>query len=107
MAKTIFVGNLPWTVADADLQAKFAQFGTVISARVVTDKFSGRSRGFGFVDMEDADADKAIAAMTGYKWNDRELTINEAKPKSEGGDRPRGDRPRGDRPGGDRRSFNR
>lgn len=85
MAKTIFVGNLPWTVTDSDLQSLFSQFGTVISARVVTDKFSGRSRGFGFVDMEDADADKAISGMTGYKLGDRELTVNEAKPKSEGG----------------------
>ena len=84
MAKTIFVGNLPWSVNDEQLKEKFVQFGSVISARVVTDKFSGRSRGFGFVDMENADADKAIAAMTGYKWSDRELTINEAKPKTEG-----------------------
>jgi RNA recognition motif-containing protein len=87
--KSIFVGNLPWSVADADLQAKFSEFGTVLSARIVTDKFSGRSRGFGFVDMEDADAEKAIAAMTGYKWDNREITCNEAKPKSEGSDRPR------------------
>ena len=105
MAKTIFVGNLPWKVADADLQEKFAQFGTVISARVVTDKFSGRSRGFGFVDMEDADAAKAIEGMTGYKWEDRELTINEAKPKTEGSG-PRRDRDGGGG-GGNRRSFNR
>lgn len=87
MAKTIFVGNLPWSVADADLQTKFSEFGTVISARVVMEKFSGRSRGFGFVDMEDADAEKAISALTGYKWDGREITINEAKPKSEGGPR--------------------
>ena len=63
--KSIFVGNLPWSVTDADLQAKFSEFGNVISARVVSDKFSGKSRGFGFVDMDDADAEKAIAAMTG------------------------------------------
>ena len=111
MAKTIFVGNLPWSVTDADLQTKFAEFGAVISARVVTDKFSGRSRGFGFVDMEDADAAKAIAEMTGKKWGDRELTINEAKPKSEGGSRDRdgGGGGRRDRDGGgDRRGgFNR
>lgn len=88
MAKTIFVGNLPWSTADADLSAMFSQFGTVLSAHVITDKFSGRSRGFGFVDMEDADAEKAIAGMAGYKLNDRELTVNEAKPKSaEGGPR--------------------
>ncbi|OGC35654.1 RNA-binding protein [candidate division WOR-1 bacterium RIFOXYB2_FULL_48_7] len=80
--KSIFVGNLPWSIKDEDLQSKFTEFGTVISARVVKDKMTGRSRGFGFVDMEDADADKAIAAMTGFKWGDRELTVNEAKPKT-------------------------
>lgn len=88
--KSLFVGNLPWSVADADLQAKFAEFGNVLSARIVTDKFSGRSRGFGFVDMEDADAEKAIAAMNGQKWpgGDRDITVNEARPKTErrGGD---------------------
>jgi RNA recognition motif-containing protein len=83
--KSIFVGNLPWSATDDELKAKFLEFGNVISARVVNDKFSGKSRGFGFVDMEDADAEKAIAAMSGYKWGDREITVNEAKPKSEGG----------------------
>lgn len=96
--KSIFVGNFPWSVTDADLQAKFAEFGNVISARVVNDKFSGKSRGFGFVDMEDADAQKAIAAMTGYKWGDREITVNEARPKTENRDR---------NSGGERRDFNR
>jgi len=95
--KSIFVGNLPWTVTNADLQAKFAEFGNVISARVVSDNFSGKSRGFGFVDMEDADAEKAIAAMSGYKWGDREITVNEARPKTE----------KRERSGGGRRDFNR
>lgn len=81
--KSIFVGNLPWAVKDEDLKVKFEEFGAVLSARIVTDKFSGRSRGFGFVDMEDADADKAVAAMTGYKWGDREITVNEARPKTD------------------------
>lgn len=81
--KSIFVGNLPWSVANADLEAKFSEFGNVSSARVMTDKFSGKSRGFGFVDMEDADAAKAISAMSGYKWGDREITCNEARPKTE------------------------
>lgn len=89
MAKTIFVGNLPWSATDTDLQQKFSEFGTVISARVITDKFSGRSKGFGFVDMDDASAEKAISSMSGYKWGERELTVNEAKPKTEGGDRNR------------------
>lgn len=85
--KSIYVGNLPWTVNDEELKAKFSEFGNVLSARIVTDKFSGRSRGFGFADMEDADADKAIAAMNGYKWGDREITVNEARPKRERSDR--------------------
>jgi len=81
--KSLFVGNLPWSASDADLQAKFSEFGNVLSARVIADKFSGRSRGFGFVDMEDADAEKAIAAMNGYNWDGRDITVNEAKPKTE------------------------
>jgi RNA recognition motif-containing protein len=81
--KSIFVGNLPWSVTDADLEAKFSEFGNVQSARVISDKFTNKSRGFGFVDMDDADAQKAIAAMSGYKWSDREITCNEAKPKTE------------------------
>lgn len=96
--KSIFVGNLAWSVTDAELSQKFSEFGNVLSARVVTDKFSGKSRGFGFVDMEDADADKAIAGMTGFKWGDREVTVNEARPRSEG---------RRDRPDSGRRGFGR
>ena len=83
--KSIFVGNLPWSATNEELEQKFSEFGNVKSARIVTDKFSGKSRGFGFVDMEDADAQKAIAAMSGQKWGERELTVNEAKPKSNSG----------------------
>ncbi|OGC36301.1 hypothetical protein A2311_01395 [candidate division WOR-1 bacterium RIFOXYB2_FULL_48_7] len=81
--KSIFVGNLPWSVTNADLEAKFSEFGAVSSARVMTDNMTGKSRGFGFVDMEDGDAEKAIAAMSGFKWGDREITCNEARPKTE------------------------
>jgi RNA recognition motif-containing protein len=90
--KSIFVGNLPWSATDAELSGKFSEFGNVISARVVTDKFSGKSRGFGFVEMENADAEKAIAGMNGYKWGEREITVNEARPKTEGGSGGRSDR---------------
>ncbi|MEA3493119.1 MAG: RNA-binding protein [Candidatus Margulisiibacteriota bacterium] len=90
--KSIFVGNLPWSVTDSDLEAKFSEFGAVSSARIVSDKFSGRSRGFGFVDMDDEAAQKAIAAMQGYKWGDREVTCNEAKPKTDRSSGPRRDR---------------
>ena len=88
--KSIFVGNLPWSVKSEDLEAKFSEFGTVKSARVMSDNMPGRSKGFGFVDMEnDDEAQKAIAAMSGSKWEDREITCNEARPKT---DRPRRDR---------------
>lgn len=97
--KSIFVGNLPWSATDDELKTKFSEFGNVLSARVVTDKFSGKSRGFGFVDMEDADAQKAIEAMNGFKWGDREMTVNEARPKTE--------RRGGGGGGGGRRDFNR
>jgi RNA recognition motif-containing protein len=83
--KSIFVGNLPWSATNEELEQKFSEFGNVKSARIVTDKFSGKSRGFGFVDMEDADAEKAIAAMNGQKWGERDLTVNEARPKSNSG----------------------
>ncbi|MBU1027311.1 MAG: RNA-binding protein [Candidatus Margulisbacteria bacterium] len=94
--KSIFVGNLPWSATNEELEQKFSEFGEVKSARIVNDKMTGKSRGFGFVDMEDADAAKAIAGMSGQKWGDRDLTVNEARPKSSGG---------GGR--GERRSFDR
>jgi RNA recognition motif-containing protein len=95
--KSIFVGNLPWSATDEELKAKFSEFGTVISARIMMDKMTNRSRGFGFVEMEDADLPKAIAGMSGQKWGDRELTVNEARPKTENRDRN----------GGGRRDFSR
>jgi RNA recognition motif-containing protein len=88
--KRIFVVNFPWSVTDADLLAKFSQFGEVASAKVVTDKLSGRSRGFGFVDMpNDTEAQKAIDAVNGSDWSGRQITANEAKPRT---DRPQRDR---------------
>ena len=95
MSKTLYVGNLPWQTNETELTSAFEAHGQVISSRIVTEMGTGKSRGFGFVDMEDADAEKAIAAMSGQKWGDRELTVNEAKPKSESRDR------------GPRREFNR
>jgi len=82
--KSIFVGNLPWSATDEEMKSKFSEFGNVISARIMMDKITNKSRGFGFVDMEnDSDMQKAIAGMSGQKWGDRELTVNEAKPRTE------------------------
>ena len=83
----IYVGNLAYEVTDGDLEAAFSAFGPVTSARVVMDRFSGRSRGFGFVEMADADAQKAIASMSGKDLKGRALTVNEAKPREGGGGR--------------------
>jgi RNA recognition motif-containing protein len=91
MAKSLFVGNLPWSATEDELKAKFEEHAKVLAARIVTDKFSGRSKGFGFVEVDDADAEKAISAMNGQKIGDREIVVNEARPKTERSDRPRRD----------------
>ncbi len=88
----IYVGNLPYETTDEDLHAAFGQHGPINSARVVMDRFSGRSRGFGFVEMADADGQKAIAAMNGKDMKGRALTVNEARPREAGGNRGGGDR---------------
>jgi RNA recognition motif-containing protein len=86
----IYVGNLPFTTGDEELRELFARFGTPSSARVVTDKMTGRSRGFGFVEFDDDEQAKAaINELNGRDFNGRALTVNEARPQS--GDRgPRG-----------------
>jgi cold-inducible RNA-binding protein len=77
----IYVGNLPFTTADSDLQNLFAQFGEVVSAKVIKDRESGRSKGFGFIEMSDEGANAAIAALNGKDFMGRKLTVNEARPK--------------------------
>ena len=83
MTKSLFVGNLPWSVTEEELKAKFEEHAKVLAARVVTDKISGRSKGFGFVEVEDADAEKVITAMNGQKIGEREIVVNEARPRTE------------------------
>ena len=82
----IYVGNLPFEATDESLQTAFTEFGEVTTARVITDRFSGRSRGFGFVEMPDnAEAEAAIAAMNGKDMGGRALTVNEARPREDRG----------------------
>jgi len=84
VAKKLFVGNLPFSVTDEQLNETFKAMGEVGSANVVTDKFSGRSRGFGFVEMtQDADAEKAVKELNGKEIEGRKIVVNEARPKSE------------------------
>lgn len=83
MARTLYVGNLPWATRSEDLAAAFSAHGEVLSSRVITDRATGRSRGFGFVEVRDEDADTMIAAMNGTELNGRIITVNEAKPRGE------------------------
>lgn len=86
----IYVGNLPYTTTDADLSAAFGQYGEVASAAVIMDKMTGRSKGFGFVEMPaQAEAEAAIQALDGQDFNGRNLKVNEAKPREERPRRPR------------------
>ena len=80
MAKKIFVGNLSFQTTDSDLNDLFAQFGEVESASIITDRDTGRSKGFGFVAMSDDNAEKAISQLNGTELNGRALTVNEARP---------------------------
>lgn len=74
----IYVGNLPWSTTDSDLEQLFAAIGPVTSASVVTDRDTGRSRGFGFVEMSQADGQRAIAELNGHTIDSRPLRVNEA-----------------------------
>ena len=78
----IYVGNLDFKVNENDLKEIFEEYGEVSSAKIITDKFSGRSKGFGFVDMENTDeANKAIKELNGATYVNREMVVNEARPK--------------------------
>ena len=84
----IYVGNLPFETTEDQLQVAFTEHGEVTSARIITDRMTGRSRGFGFVEMADnSEAEAAIQALNGKDFGGRQLTVNEARPKEEGGRR--------------------
>jgi RNA recognition motif-containing protein len=92
MSKKIFVGNLPFTTTSADLETLFSEAGTCESASVVTDRDTGRSRGFGFVEMSSSsEADKAISSLNGRDLQGRQINVSEARPRegSSNGGRPR------------------
>jgi len=84
MAKKLYVGNLPYSMKDEDLQNLFAEAGEITSAVVINDKYSGRSKGFGFVEMaNDEEADKAIEDFNGKEVEGRGIVVNEARPREE------------------------
>ncbi len=80
MSKNIYVGNLSFSTGTADLEQLFGQYGTVTKAQVVTDRETGRSRGFGFVEMSSG-SDEAVQALNGFEYQGRRLTVNEAQPR--------------------------
>ena len=108
MATKLFVGSLAWATTDDSLKQLFSQVGTVVSARVITDRASGRSKGFGFVEMStDEEAQKAVVELAGKDLDGRAIVVNEArpeKPRTGGGF---GGGSRGGFGGGDRGGYNR
>ena len=103
MGKVLYVGNLPYSVDESSLESSFASCGTVTSCRVVTDRDTGRSKGFGFVEMStDEEANSAIDKMNGYELDGRSLRVSEAREKTGGGGGGGGRGPRG---GGGGRGF--
>ena len=80
----IYVGNIAWSMTEDELSALFSEFGTVSSAKIITDKYSGRSKGFGFVEMDDdAAGESAIEALNDSDQNGRNLRVNQARPREE------------------------
>ena len=102
MSKRIYVGNLSFGTTEQDLSNLFSEVGTVESTQIITDRDTGRSKGFGFVEMNENDADQAINRFNGFELGGRALTVNEARPREErgGGGRGGGGGFRGGRGGG-------
>lgn len=97
MSKKLFIGGLPYSVTEQELKDMFAKVGNVLSCSLITDKFTNQSKGFGFIEMDDADADKAINALNGQDVGGRNIAVSVAKPREE----------RGDSRGGSRGNFDR
>ena len=82
MSKSLYVGNLPWSATKEEVQSLFEPFGSVLSVKLISDRETGRARGFGFVEMEDASAITAIEKLDGKEFGGRTLRVNEAQPKA-------------------------
>ncbi len=99
--KKLYVGNLPWSVNDQSLREMFSPFGEITEAVIISDRYTGRSKGFGFVTfVNEADAEKAVAEMANKEIEGRKIVVNVAKPREERSNRGGGD-------GGFRKDFNR
>ncbi len=83
VVRTLYVGNLPWATKAEDLERVFGAYGEVMSSRIITDRQTGRSRGFGFVEVKDEDAEAMINALNGTELEGRVITVNEARARTE------------------------
>jgi RNA recognition motif-containing protein len=83
MAKTLYVGNIPWSTTEGDLEQIFAQHGQVLDCRIITERATGRSRGYGFVEVSDEDMETIMEKINGIELEGRKLVVNEAKPREE------------------------
>ncbi len=82
MTKSLYVGNLPWSATNEQVQSLFAEYGSVLSVKLVNDRETGRARGFGFVEMEEPGASAAVEALDNSAFGGRTLKVNEAKPRA-------------------------
>lgn len=87
MVRTLYVGNLPWATKAEDLTEAFSAYGEVLSSRIISDRQTGRSRGFGFVEVRDEDAEAMISALNGAEFGGRVIVVNEARERQDGGRR--------------------
>ncbi|AZK60415.1 RNP1-like RNA-binding protein [Candidatus Desulforudis audaxviator] len=85
--RTLYVGNLPWGTKAEDLDEAFGAYGEVVSSRIITDRQTGRSRGFGFVEVKDEDAETMINALNGTEFGGRIITVNEARARDDNNER--------------------
>lgn len=83
MAKTLYVGNIPWSTKESDLEQFFSEFGEVFECRIITERATGRSRGYGFVEVNDEHMDEILEKTNGAEMEGRKLVVNEAKPREQ------------------------
>jgi RNA recognition motif-containing protein len=83
MAKTLYVGNIPWSTKESDLQEFFAQYGEVFECRIITERATGRSRGYGFVEVNEDQIEDILEKTNGVELEGRKLVVNEAKPREQ------------------------
>ena len=81
MVRTLYVGNLPWASTEEEIKSVFGDHGNVLDCRIITERATGRSKGYGFVEVEEEDADKMVSALDGMEINGRKIVVNEAKPR--------------------------